>query len=217
MHAHLVYASTSSVYGANARMPFSEYDGANHPAQSYAATKRANELMANSYNHLFQLPTTGLRFFTVYGPWDRPDMAPHLVTKNIFAGEPIKLFHNGEHMRDFTYIDDIVEDILRTRDNIARPNPNWDSEHPDSATSNVPFRIFNIGNSNPVMLSEFIDAIEAAVDKKAIRELLSMQRGDVPSTFADVSMIASSVGYRPQVPVREGVTRFVQWYREYAG
>jgi len=214
---HLVYASTSSVYGANTKMPFSEHDGANHPVQFYAATKRANELMAHSYSHLFQLPTTGLRFFTVYGPWGRPDMAPFLFTRNIFAGEPIKLFNNGEHMRDFTYIDDIVDGILRTSDDIARPNPNWDSERPDPATSSAPFRIFNIGNSKPVMLSEFIEAIESSLNKKAIRELLPMQPGDVPSTFADVSMIASSVGYQPQVPVREGVARFVQWYREYTG
>ncbi|MGB3046258.1 MAG: NAD-dependent epimerase [Xanthobacteraceae bacterium] len=214
--SHLVYASTSSVYGANTKMPFSEHDGANHPVQFYAATKRANELMAHSYSHLFQLPTTGLRFFTVYGPWGRPDMAPFLFTRSIFAGEPIKLFNNGEHMRDFTYIDDIVDGILRTSDDIARPNPNWDSERPDPATSSAPFRIFNIGNSKPVMLSEFIEAIESSLNKKAIRELLPMQPGDVPNTFAEVSMIASSVGYQPQVPVREGVARFVQWYREYA-
>lgn len=214
---HLVYASTSSVYGANTKMPFSEHDGANHPVQFYAATKRANELMAHSYSHLFRLPTTGLRFFTVYGPWGRPDMAPFLFTRNIFAGEPIKLFNNGEHMRDFTYIDDIVDGVLRSSDEIARPNPEWDSDRPDPATSSAPFRIFNIGNSKPVMLSEFIEVIEAALNKKAIRELLPMQPGDVPSTFADVNLIASSVGYRPQVPVREGVARFVQWYREYTG
>lgn len=197
-------------------MPFSEHDGANHPVQFYAATKRANELMAHSYSHLFRLPTTGLRFFTVYGPWGRPDMAPFLFTKSIFADEPIKLFNNGEHMRDFTYIDDIIDGILRTSDDIARPNPAWDGLHPDPATSSAPFRIFNIGNSKPVMLSEFIEAIEAALNKKAIRELLPMQPGDVPSTFADVSLIASGVGYQPQTAVREGVARFVQWYREYA-
>ena len=208
---------TSSVYGANTKMPFSEHDGANHPVQFYAATKRANELMAHSYSHLFQLPTTGLRFFTVYGPWGRPDMAPYLFTQNIFAGRPIKLFNNGEHMRDFTYVDDIVDGILRASDDIARPNPDWDSANPDPATSSAPFRIFNIGNSKPVMLSDFIEAIEAALNKKAIRELLPMQPGDVPNTFADVSLIASSVGYRPQVTVREGVARFVQWYREYTG
>ncbi|MGX9389293.1 NAD-dependent epimerase [Nitrobacteraceae bacterium UC4446_H13] len=214
---HLVYASTSSVYGANTKMPFSEHDGANHPAQFYAATKRANELMAHSYSHLFQLPTTGLRFFTVYGPWGRPDMAPYLFTQNIFAGVPIKLFNNGEHMRDFTYIDDIVDGILRATDDVARPNPNWDGAHPDPATSSAPFRIFNVGNSKPVLLSEFIEAIEAALNKKAIKELLPMQLGDVPKTFADVSLIASRVGYHPQVRVRDGVSRFVQWYREYAG
>ncbi len=214
---HLVYASTSSVYGANTRMPFSEHDGANHPVQFYAATKRANELMAHSYSHLFRLPTTGLRFFTVYGPWGRPDMAPHLFTKNILAGQPIKLFNNGEHMRDFTYIDDVVDGVLRATDDIARPDPNWDSEHPDPATSSAPFRIFNIGNSQPVVLSEFIEAIEAALGKKAIRELLPMQPGDVLNTFADVSLIASRVGYRPRTAVREGVARFVQWYRAYHG
>lgn len=214
--AHLVYASTSSVYGANTKMPFSEHDGANHPVQFYAATKRANELMAHSYSHLFRLPTTGLRFFTVYGPWGRPDMAPFLFTKSIFADEPIKLFNNGEHMRDFTYIDDIIDGVLRASDDIARPNPAWDGQHPDPATSSAPFRIFNIGNSKPVMLSEFIEAIEATLNKKAIRELLPMQPGDVPSTFADVSLIASGVGYQPQTAVREGVARFVQWYREYA-
>jgi len=214
---HLVYASTSSVYGANTKMPFSEHDGANHPVQFYAATKRANELMAHSYSHLFRLPTTGLRFFTVYGPWGRPDMAPFLFTRNIFEERPIKLFNNGEHMRDFTYIDDIVDGILRATDDIARPNPDWDSDHPDPASSNAPFRIFNIGNSKPVLLADFIEAIEAALNKKAIRELLPMQPGDVPNTFADVSLIASSVGYQPQTPVREGVARFVQWYREYNG
>ena len=214
---HLVYASTSSVYGGNTKMPFSEHDGANHPLQFYAATKRANELMAHSYSHLFRLPTTGLRFFTVYGPWGRPDMAPFLFTQNIFAGKPITLFNNGEHMRDFTYIDDIVDGILRATDDIACPNPTWDSDYPDPATSNAPFRIFNIGNSKPVMLSDFIEAIEAALNKKAIREFLPMQPGDVPSTFADVGFIASSVGYRPQTSVGEGVARFVQWYREYVG
>ncbi|MCO5129984.1 MAG: NAD-dependent epimerase [Xanthobacteraceae bacterium] len=214
---HLVYASTSSVYGANTKMPFSEHDGADHPVQFYAATKRANELMAHSYSHLFGLPTTGLRFFTVYGPWGRPDMAPYLFTRNISEGRPIKLFNNGEHMRDFTYIDDIVDGVLRATDDIARPDPDWDSARPDPASSSAPFRIFNIGNSQPVMLSEFIAAIEAELGKTAIRELLPMQPGDVPNTFADVSLIASRVGYRPRIAVREGVARFVQWYRAYTG
>jgi UDP-glucuronate 4-epimerase len=213
---HLVYASTSSVYGANTKMPFSEHDGANHPVQFYAATKRANELMAHSYSHLFRLPTTGLRFFTVYGRWGRLDMAPFLFTRNIFAGEPIKLFNNGEHMLDFTYIDDVVDGVLRSSDEIARPNPEWDSDRSDPATSSAPLRIFIIGNSTGQAVGVH-RAIEAALNKKAIRELLPMQPGDMPSTFADVSLIASSVGYRPQVPVCEGAARSVQWYRAYVG
>jgi UDP-glucuronate 4-epimerase len=214
---HLVYASTSSVYGANTRMPFSEHHGANHPLQFYAATKRANELMAHSYSHLFRLPTTGLRFFTVYGPWGRPDMALFLFTRDIIAGEPIKLFNNGAHMRDFTYIDDIVDGVLRASDDIARPDPQWNGDDPDPATSSAPFRIFNIGNNAPVSLADYVEAIETALGKRAIRELLPMQPGDVPNTFADVSLIASSVGYRPQVSVRDGVARFVRWYRDYFG
>lgn len=212
---HLTYASTSSVYGANTRMPFSEHRGADHPLQFYAATKRANELMAHSYSHLFQLPTTGLRFFTVYGPWGRPDMALFLFTKSIIAGEPIKLFNNGNHVRDFTYIDDIVDGVVRASDDIARPNPDWDSDQPDPASSSAPFRLFNIGNSDPVALSDYVDAIEAALNKKAIRELLPLQPGDVPNTFADVSTIAAAVGYQPRVSVHEGVANFVHWYREY--
>jgi UDP-glucuronate 4-epimerase len=214
---HLVYASTSSVYGANTRMPFSEHKGVDHPLQFYAATKRANELMAHSYSHLFRMPTTGLRFFTVYGPWGRPDMALFLFTKNIIEGKPIKLFNNGHHMRDFTYIDDIVDGIIRASDDIAKPNADWNSDDPDPATSNAPFRIFNIGNSQPVALSDYVEAIEAAVGKTAIRELLPLQPGDVPNTFADVSEITASVGYRPRTSVREGVANFVRWYREYFG
>jgi UDP-glucuronate 4-epimerase len=214
---HLVYASTSSVYGANTRMPFSEHKGVDHPLQFYAATKRANELMAHSYSHLFRMPTTGLRFFTVYGPWGRPDMALFLFTKNIIEGKPIKLFNNGHHMRDFTYIDDIVDGIVRASDDIAKPNVDWNSDDPDPATSNAPFRIFNIGNSQPVALSDYVEAIEAAVGKTAIRELLPLQPGDVPNTFADVSEITTSVGYRPRTSVREGVANFVRWYREYFG
>jgi len=212
---HLTYASTSSVYGANTKMPFSEHRGADHPLQFYAATKRANELMAHSYSHLFRMPTTGLRFFTVYGPWGRPDMALFLFTRNIIAGEPIKLFNNGNHVRDFTYIDDIVDGVLRASDDIARPNPDWDGEHPDPASSAAPFRLFNIGNSDPVALSDYVEAIEAALNKKAVRELLPLQPGDVPNTFADVSTIAAAVGYRPRVSVREGVANFVDWYRAY--
>jgi UDP-glucuronate 4-epimerase len=198
-------------------MPFSEHKGVDHPLQFYAATKRANELMAHSYSHLFRMPTTGLRFFTVYGPWGRPDMALFLFTKNIIEGKPIKLFNNGHHMRDFTYIDDIVDGIIRASDDIAHPNPDWNSDDPDPATSNAPFRIFNIGNSQPVALSDYVEAIETAVGKKAIRELLPLQPGDVPNTFADVSEITTSVGYRPRTSVREGVANFVQWYREYFG
>jgi len=214
---HLVYASTSSVYGANTRMPFSEHKGVDHPLQFYAATKRANELMAHSYSHLFRMPTTGLRFFTVYGPWGRPDMALFLFTKNIIEGKPIKLFNNGHHMRDFTYIDDIVDGIIRANDDIAKPNADWSSDDPDPATSNAPFRIFNIGNSQPVALSDYVEAIEAAVGKTAIRELLRLQPGDVPNTFADVNEITANVGYRPRTSVREGVANFVQWYRDYFG
>jgi UDP-glucuronate 4-epimerase len=212
---HLTYASTSSVYGANTNMPFSEHRGADHPLQFYAATKRANELMAHSYSHLFRLPTTGLRFFTVYGPWGRPDMALFLFTKNIIADKPIKLFNNGEHVRDFTYVDDIVEGVIRASDDIARPNPDWDSSDPDPATSNAPYRIFNIGNSDPVHLSIYVEAIEQALGKKAIREFLPLQPGDVPNTYADVSALVEAVGYRPNTPVREGVSRFVSWYRDY--
>ncbi|MGB3865339.1 MAG: NAD-dependent epimerase [Xanthobacteraceae bacterium] len=214
---HLVYASTSSVYGANTRMPFSEHHGVDHPLQFYAATKRANELMAHSYSHLFQLPTTGLRFFTVYGPWGRPDMALFLFVRNILAGEPIKLFNGGAHRRDFTYIDDVVDGILRASDDIAQPDPGWTGERSDPATSDAPFRIFNIGNGHPVTLSEFIDAIEAALGKTAQRELLPLQPGDVPDTFADIGLMAARFGYRPRVSVREGVARFVAWYRDYFG
>ena len=214
---HLVYASTSSVYGASTAMPFSEHGDADHPVQFYAATKRANELMAHSYSHLFRLPTTGLRFFTVYGPWGRPDMALFVFTKNIIAGRPIQVFNHGLHARDFTYVDDIVEGVIRASCNVATPNPAWDSEHPDPATSDAPFRIFNIGNSNPIRLTSYIEAIETAVGKKAIKELLPLQPGDVPNTFADVSELARQVGYRPTTPVEEGVTRFVEWYRTYFG
>lgn len=212
---HLTYASTSSVYGANTNMPFSEHRGVDHPLQFYAATKRANELMAHSYSHLFRLPTTGLRFFTVYGPWGRPDMALFLFTKNILAGLPIKLFNNGEHIRDFTYVDDIVEGIIRASDDIAKPNPDWDSANPDPATSNAPFRLFNIGNSDPTHLTVYVEAIEEALGRKAIREFLPLQPGDVPNTYADVSALVDAVGYRPATPVRQGVANFVRWYRGY--
>ncbi len=214
---HLTYASTSSVYGANTKMPYSEHDPVDHPLQLYAATKRANELMAHSYSHLFALPTTGLRFFTVYGPWVRPDMALAKFTKNIIEGRPIQVFNNGNHTRDFTYVDDIVEGVIRASDTPASPNPDWDAARPDPATSNAPFRIYNIGNSSPVRLGDYIEAIEDAVGRKAIREMLPMQPGDVADTFADVGDLAADLGYRPQVSVRDGVQRFVRWYREFYG
>ena len=212
---HLTYASTSSVYGANTNMPFSEHHGVNHPLQFYAATKRANELMAHAYSNLFALPTTGLRFFTVYGPWGRPDMALFLFTKNILVGKPIQLFNHGNHTRDFTYVADIVEGIIRVSDKIATADPEWDSNNPDPATSSAPFRIYNIGNNNPVNLSEYVEALEEVLGKKAVKELLPLQAGDVPSTYADVSLLQKATGYKPSTPVREGVRQFVVWYKEH--
>jgi len=214
---HLTYASTSSVYGANTAMPFSEHTGVDHPLQFYAATKRANELMAHAYSHLFRLPTTGLRFFTVYGPWGRPDMALFLFTKAILAGEPIKLFNHGNHTRDFTYVADIAEGVIRASDQVAAPDPDWSSDTPDPATSNAPFRLYNIGNNAPVKLMEYVAALEEALGKRAERELLPLQPGDVPDTFADVSELERAVGYKPATPVRDGVAAFVDWYRGYYG
>lgn len=212
---HLTYASTSSVYGANTKMPFSEHESVNHPLQFYAATKKANEMMAHSYSHLFQLPTTGLRFFTVYGPWGRPDMALFKFTKNTLEDQPIPVFNHGNHTRDFTYVADIVEGVIRSSDQIAQPNPEWDSNNPDPATSNAPFRIFNIGNNNPVKLSAYIEAIEEALGKKAIKDLLPLQPGDVPDTYADSSELEKATGYKPATPVNEGVANFVKWYRDF--
>ncbi|WP_299595101.1 NAD-dependent epimerase [uncultured Microbulbifer sp.] len=212
---HLSYATTSSVYGGNTTMPFSEDDGANHPLQFYAATKRANELMAHSYSHLFRLPTTGLRFFTVYGPWGRPDMALFKFTRLILEGKPIPVFNHGHHSRDFTYIDDIVEGVIKSSDQIAAADPEWSSAAPTPATSNAPFRVFNIGNGNPAQLSEYIDALEQALGKEAIREMLPMQPGDIPDTHADTRKLQQAVGYRPDTSVREGVQKFVDWYRDY--
>lgn len=212
---HLVYASTSSVYGANTKLPFSEHDGANHPIQFYAATKRANELMAHSYAHLYGLPTTGLRFFTVYGPWGRPDMALYTFTKKILKGEPIDLYNHGNHSRDFTYIDDIVEGVIRTADAPATPNPAWNPKAPDPATSSAPYAIYNIGNSAPVKLTDYIDALERALGKKAKRNLLPLQPGDVPDTFSDTRELTANLGYAPKTSVQEGVTRFVEWYLAY--
>jgi UDP-glucuronate 4-epimerase len=214
---HLTYASTSSVYGANTTMPFSEQHGVDHPLQFYAATKRANELMAHSYSHLFQLPTTGLRFFTVYGPWGRPDMALFKFTKNIIAGEPIPVFNHGKHSRDFTYVDDIVEGVVRASDQIARSDPTWSSDQPSPATSNAPYRIFNIGNNQPVQLIEYIEAIEAALGKAAIKDMLPLQAGDVPDTFADSTALQAVTGYQPRTPVAHGVKNFVDWYRSFYG
>lgn len=210
---HLTYASTSSVYGANATLPYSEHHGVDHPLQFYAATKRSNELMAHSYSHLFQLPTTGLRFFTVYGPWGRPDMALFKFTRSILAGEPIRLFNHGNHTRDFTYIDDIVEGVIRASDAIAEPSETWDAANPDPATSNAPFRIFNIGNNAPVNLIDYVRAIEAAAGREAITEMLPRQPGDALDTFADVSELIAAVDYKPSTPVADGVARFVAWYR----
>ena len=209
---HLIYASTSSVYGANTSMPFSEKHGVDHPLQLYAATKRANELMAHSYSHLFQLPTTGLRFFTVYGPWGRPDMALFKFTRNILENTPIEVFNYGNHTRDFTYIDDIAEGILLTSDDVAQSDYSWSSEHPNPDSSRAPFRIFNIGNNQPVKLGEYIEAIERALGKKALEKLLPLQPGDVPDTYADSSKLAKTLGYKPCTPVMEGVQQFVEWY-----
>ena len=212
---HLTYASTSSVYGANTVMPFSEQHGVDHPIQFYAATKRANELMAHSYSHLFNLPTTGLRFFTVYGPWGRPDMALFKFTKKIIEGEAIPVFNHGNHTRDFTFVKDIAEGVIRSSDQIAQPDPLWDSKNPSPASSYAPFRIFNIGNNNPVKLIEYIHAIEKSLNKKAIMDLLPLQPGDVPDTFADSSALEKAVDYKPSVSVDDGVKQFVDWYREF--
>jgi len=212
---HLVYASSSSVYGGNTRMPFSEHDNVDHPVSLYAATKKANELMAHTYSHLFGLPTTGLRFFTVYGPWGRPDMALFLFTRAILEGRPIEVFNHGRMQRDFTYIDDIVEGVLRVTDRVAAPDPAYTPQQPDPATSNAPYRVFNIGNQQPVPLLEFIACIEQALGRKAHMNLLPMQDGDVPATHADVEALQRWVGFTPATPIREGVAGFVAWYRRY--
>ncbi|WJW74480.1 NAD-dependent epimerase [Thiohalobacter sp. IOR34] len=212
---HLVYASSSSVYGSNTRMPFSVHHNVDHPVSLYAASKKANELMAHTYSHLFRLPTTGLRFFTVYGPWGRPDMALFLFTRKILAGEPIDVFNYGRHRRDFTYIDDIVEGVIRVLDRIPEPNPDWDSDAPDSATSNAPYRLYNIGNNEPVELLHYIEVLEDCLGRKAQMNMLPLQPGDVPDTYADVSDLVRDVGYKPATTVEEGVARFVDWYRDY--
>jgi UDP-glucuronate 4-epimerase len=214
---HLIYASSSSVYGANKKMPFSVHDNVDHPVSLYAATKKANELMAHTYSHLYGLPTTGLRFFTVYGPWGRPDMALFLFTKAILSREPIKVFNEGKMKRDFTFVDDIVEGIYRLLQRNADSNPLWSGEHPDPGTSYAPYKIYNIGNNKPVELMYFISVLEEKLGKKAIREYLPLQAGDVPETYADVDDLIRDVGFKPVTTIEEGIGKFVDWYKEYYG
>jgi len=212
---HLVYASSSSVYGANTAMPFSVHQNVDHPVSLYAATKKANELMAHAYSHLYRLPTTGLRFFTVYGPWGRPDMALFIFIKAILAGEPISLFNHGRMRRDFTYIADIVEGVVRVLDRPAEPNRDWNSDAPDSATSSAPYKLYNIGNNSPVELGRLVAILEEALGAKALKKLVDMQPGDVPATYADVNALAEDVGFKPSTSIEDGVARFVEWYREF--
>ena len=212
---HLVYASSSSVYGANTRMPFSVHQNVDHPLSLYAATKKSNELMAHAYAHLYGFPVTGLRFFTVYGPWGRPDMAPFIFTRKILAGEPIDVFNQGHHQRDFTYIDDVVEAVLRTVDQPAKPDPRWSSDEPDAASSSAPYRLYNLGNHTPVALLDFIAAIGQALGMPAKKNMLPMQPGDVPATYADVSELKAAIGFEPKTPLDEGIKRFVAWYRRF--
>lgn len=212
---HLVYASSSSVYGSNTKMPFSVEDNVDHPVSLYAASKKANELMAHTYSHLYGLPTAGLRFFTVYGPWGRPDMALFIFTRKILAGEPIDVFNYGNHKRDFTYIDDIVEGVIRTLDKVAEPNPQWNGDEPDSATSQSPYRLYNIGSNNPVELMRYIEVLEDCLGRKAEKNLLPLQPGDVPATYANVDALIDDVGYKPGTPLEKGIANFVEWYRDY--
>ena len=212
---HLVFASSSSVYGANVKMPFSVHDNVDHPVSLYAATKKANELMAHTYAHLYGLPTTGLRFFTVYGPWGRPDMAPMLFTKAILEGKPIDVFNEGRMSRDFTYIDDIVDGVIKVAARPATPNPDYDPANPDPGTSYAPFRIYNIGNNQPIELMEFIATLEDAIGRKAVKNLKPMQPGDVQATYADITTLENDFGYRPQTELRDGIKAFVDWYRSY--
>lgn len=214
---HLVYASSSSVYGANTKMPFSVHHNVDHPVSLYAATKKANELMAHTYSHLYGLPTTGLRFFTVYGPWGRPDMALFLFTKAILEGKPIDVFNNGKMQRDFTYIDDIIEGVYRVMHKLPEPNLEWNGDTPDPGTSRAPYKIYNIGNNNPVELMHFIETIEKCLGKTAEKNFLPIQAGDVPATYADVDDLMRDVGFKPATSVEEGIGRFVEWYREYYG
>ena len=212
---HLVYASSSSVYGMNTTMPFSIHHNIDHPISLYAATKKSNELMAHTYSHLYSLPTTGLRFFTVYGPWGRPDMALFLFTKAIIEGEPINIFNHGSMRRDFTYIDDIVDGIARTTENIAAPNDKWSAAEPDPGTSSAPYRIYNIGNNTPVELSYFIEVLEKTIGREAIKNYMDMQMGDVPATYADIDDLSRDVGFEPKTSIEEGIQRFIDWYRDY--
>lgn len=212
---HLVYASSSSVYGSNTALPFSVHSNVDHPVSLYAASKKANELFAHTYSHLFALPTTGLRFFTVYGPWGRPDMALFLFTKAILAGEPIDVFNNGNHRRDFTFVDDIIEGVVRTIDKVATPSADYDSQNPDPATSHAPYRVFNIGGGNPVELMRYIETLEGCLGKVATKNFLPLQSGDVPETSADVKALADYVGYKPETKIETGIEKFVQWYRDY--
>ena len=214
---HLVFAGSSSVYGANRKLPFSEHDNTDHPVSLYAATKKANELMAHTYSHLFGLPATGLRFFTVYGPWGRPDMSLALFTRAIVEGRPIEVFNHGEMERDFTYIDDIVEGVVRILDVVPQADPGVDMSAPDPATSQAPYRLYNIGNNQPVKLTRFIEILEASLGRKAKKKLLPMQPGDVPATYADVEDLGRAVGFRPSTPLETGIARYVVWYREYYG
>lgn len=213
--AHLLYASSSSVYGAVTQMPFSVHQNVDHPVSLYAATKKSNELLAHCYSHLYKIPCSGLRFFTVYGPWGRPDMALFLFTRAILAGEPIKVFANGQMMRDFTYIDDVVEGIVRLAEQPARSNPTWDSDAPDPGTSSAPYRVYNIGNHQPVQLLHLIEVLETCLGRKAQKEFLPLQPGDVPATYADVEDLSAATGYAPSTPIEVGVERFVRWYRDY--
>jgi len=215
--AHLVFASSSSVYGANRRMPFSETDNVDHPISLYAATKKANELLAHSYAHLYRIPTTGLRFFTVYGPWGRPDMAYFSFTRRILAGEPIELYNHGHMKRDFTYIDDVVEGVVRLVDQPATPNPDWSGESPDPATSNAPWRIYNIGNDRPVALGDFVTTLEQVLGTEADKHYADIQPGDVEATWADISALEAAVGYRPTTTIDTGLQKFADWYRAYHG
>jgi UDP-glucuronate 4-epimerase len=214
---HLVYASSSSVYGANSKLPFSVHQNVDHPISLYAATKKANELMAHTYSHLYGLPTTGLRFFTVYGPWGRPDMSLFIFTRKILAGEPIEVFNNGHHSRDFTYIDDIVAGVIAATDHIARRNPDWSGRMPDPSSSSAPYRLYNIGNHSPAQLLDYIACIERATGRIAKKKFLPLQPGDVPATFADIDDLRTDVGFEPKIPLEEGVKRFVAWYREFYG